>query len=158
RRSTCSLKCSALVQAVSELDQDHEVVAFIDADVIPHRTWLRELVAPLDQPGVGATTGNRWYAPGRRLWGSATRSAWSAAAIVQLYLFDIAWGGSMAIRTSTIRQARLIDRWAVSFNDDLLVGDVVREARLKLTFVPSLLMVNREEVALPNFRNWVTRQ
>lgn len=158
RRSTCSLKCSSLIQGVTELDADHEVIAFIDADVIPHRTWLQELVTPLLQPGIGATTGNRWYAPGHRLWGSATRCAWSAAAIVQMYLFDIVWGGSMAIKTSTIRQTRLIERWALSFNDDLLVGHAVRESGLKLKFVPSLVMVNREECAVHSFRNWVTRQ
>ena len=60
---TCSLKCSALIQAVQELDASHEVVAFLDGDALPHPTWLRELVAPLADSTVGVTYGNRWYVP-----------------------------------------------------------------------------------------------
>ena len=70
RQPTCSLKCSALIQAVGEFDESHAVIAFCDADVVPHCTWLRELVGPLLDPAVGATTGNRWYAGERRLIGS----------------------------------------------------------------------------------------
>ena len=46
-RRSCSLKCSSLIQAVNDLSDDVEVVAFIDGDVVPHRTWLKELVQPL---------------------------------------------------------------------------------------------------------------
>ena len=63
RRRTCSLKCSALIQGVTALDASHEVIAFCDADVVPHRAWLRELVSPLlDSPESARTTGNRWFA------------------------------------------------------------------------------------------------
>jgi cellulose synthase/poly-beta-1,6-N-acetylglucosamine synthase-like glycosyltransferase len=59
RRDTCSLKCSSLLQALSELDDSYEAVALLDADTVPHRTWLAELVAPLADERVGAATGNR---------------------------------------------------------------------------------------------------
>lgn len=159
-RPTCSLKCSSLIQAVAELDESHAVVAFIDADVTPHRTWLRELVAPLDDPGVGATTGNRWYmpGPGARLLGTASRCTWGAGALVQMFCFDIPWGGSMAMRMTTIRQANLAEKWAKSFNDDLLIGSLVREIGLTLKLVPSLMMVNREECTLGGFHSWCARQ
>src|ERR1700722_7051968 len=62
-RSTCSLKMSALLQAIAQMDNACEIVALIDADVIPHPGWLRALVGPLSDPGIGATTGIRWYAP-----------------------------------------------------------------------------------------------
>ncbi len=158
RRPTCSLKCSSLIQAVSELDDAREVLAFIDADVIPHRTWLRELVAPLADERIGATTGMRWYMPGTRLAGSVVRCAWSVAAIVQMYIFDVAWGGTLAVRTSTLREGKLVEQWARSFNDDILVGHMVSKAGLRLQFVPSLIMVNREECRLVDFRAFVTRQ
>ena len=57
--TVCSLKCSSLIQAVSELDSSYEVVALVDADTVVHPTWLRELVTPLLHPKIGATTGNR---------------------------------------------------------------------------------------------------
>ena len=63
RLETCSLKCSALVQVLSDLDESYEILALLDADTLPHPTWLRELATPLADPMIGASTGNRWYMP-----------------------------------------------------------------------------------------------
>ena len=60
---TCSLKVCALMQTIGGLDETIQVVALVDADVIPYRHWLRDLVGPLVDPNIGATTGFRWYVP-----------------------------------------------------------------------------------------------
>src|SRR5262249_12282119 len=73
RLPTCSLKLSALVQAVGGLDDSYPVVALVDADVVPHAGWLRDLVAPLRDPAVGAATGVRWFAPEGSGWGELVR-------------------------------------------------------------------------------------
>jgi len=70
RSSTCSLKCSALVQAIRTLDESFEMIALIDADTIPHPSWLRELATALSNPNVGAATGNRWFRPKQPTLGS----------------------------------------------------------------------------------------
>jgi cellulose synthase/poly-beta-1,6-N-acetylglucosamine synthase-like glycosyltransferase len=147
-----------LIQAVTALDRSHEVIAFCDADVLPHRTWLRELVAPLLDPEVGATTGNRWYAGPRRLFGSQARAVWNSAAVAQMSLFGIPWGGTLAIRRQTFDDTGLIFKWSKSFNDDLVVGEEVRNLGLKLRFIPSLIMVERGESPLENVRSFVFRQ
>ena len=74
------------------------MVALLDADTIPHRTWLRELVAPLADPRVGAATGNRWYMPAEAGWAGLVRYLWNAAAVVQMYCYGIAWGGTLALK------------------------------------------------------------
>jgi cellulose synthase/poly-beta-1,6-N-acetylglucosamine synthase-like glycosyltransferase len=158
RRPTCSLKCSALVQGVRGLDASHEVIAFIDSDVVPHRTWLRELVAPLADPRVGATTGNRWYAGPRRYFGSLARSAWNAAAVAQMSLFGMAWGGTMAIRRETIDKARLLEKWSRSFNDDIVLSEAVRSFGLRLHLCPALLLVRGDECPLGSVSSFVRRQ
>jgi cellulose synthase/poly-beta-1,6-N-acetylglucosamine synthase-like glycosyltransferase len=61
RRDTCSRKIAGVLQALAGLDEGYEVVALLDSDTIPHRTWLGELVAPLADPRCGAASGNRWY-------------------------------------------------------------------------------------------------
>ncbi len=154
----CSLKCSALVQAVNALDESHEVLAFIDADVIPHPTWLRELVAPLLDAGVGATTGNRWYAGRRRLFGSQARAAWNAAAVAQMSLFRMPWGGTLAVRRATFDAAGLLDIWSRSFNDDIVLGEAVSRLGLETVFVPSLLMIEEGESPIQNVRSFVFRE
>lgn len=157
RRETCSLKCSALIQAVTELEPDCEIIALVDADTIPHPNWLRELVAPLKNSRVGLTTGNRWYVPGTQ-WGTICRYLWNVAAVGQMYLYGIPWGGSLAIRTDLVRQAQLIERWEQAFCEDTMLRRVLQEKGLQIESVASLMMVNREECTLPSFRRWVSRQ
>ena len=157
RRETCSLKCSALIQAVTELEPDCEIIALVDADTIPHPNWLRELVSPLKNPKIGLTTGNRWYVPGKQ-WGTLCRYLWNVAAVGQMYLYRIPWGGSLAIRTELVRQAQLIERWEQAFCEDTMLRRVLQEQGLQIKSVASLMMVNREECTLPSFRRWVSRQ
>ena len=157
QRETCSLKCSALIQAISELDSNCEIVALVDADTVPHPNWLRELVSPLKNRQIGLTTGNRWYASGNR-WGTTCRYLWNIAAVGQMYFYRIPWGGSLAMRTELIREAKLLERWEQAFCEDTMLQRVLVEKGLRVKSVASLIMVNREECALPNFRRWVSRQ
>jgi cellulose synthase/poly-beta-1,6-N-acetylglucosamine synthase-like glycosyltransferase len=158
RRDTCSLKCSSVVQAISELDDSYEVVALVDADTLAHPNWLAELVAPLADPGVGAATGNRWYMPHEISWGSLVRYLWNAAAIVQMYWYGIAWGGTLVLRLKTLRETDLLERWSHSFCEDTMLYGVLRRFGLRVVFVPSLMMVNREGCDIPGYFNWVGRQ
>lgn len=157
RRETCSLKCSALIQAVNELEPDCEVLALVDADTIPHPNWLRELVSPLKNPKIGLTTGNRWYVPGTQ-WGTVCRYLWNVAAVGQMHLYRIPWGGSLAIRTELVHQGQLLKRWEQAFCEDTMLRRVLQEQGLRIESVASLMMVNREECTLPSFRRWVSRQ
>lgn len=158
RRETCSLKCSAVLQAVSELDASYEAVALVDADTVPHRTWLRELVAPLADPRVGACTGNRWYMPAVLSWGSLVRWLWNVAASVQMFWYRIPWGGTLAVKLSVFREAGLADRWSRAFCEDTMLYGQLRRAGYRVAFAPTLMMVNRENVSLRGCYRWVARQ
>jgi len=158
RRETCSLKCSSLVQTVSRLDESVEVVALVDADTAPHPTWLRELVQPLLSDKVGAATGNRWYMPQQASWGALFRYLWNAAAIVQMYWYRIAWGGTLAVKTSVIRELGLLDRWGKALCEDTMLFRELGRQGLKVEFVPSLIMVNREDCRLTDCLWWISRQ
>ncbi len=155
---TCALKCSALIQAVSSLDESFEVVALLDADTQPHRTWLSELVAPLADPAVGVTSGNRWYMPRQPNIGSLVRYVWNAGAVVQMYWNRFTWGGSVALRKEVFRCRELVERWRRSVSSDTVIYNVVRRLALRTKFVPTVLMVNRESCSLRQFYRWVQRQ
>ena len=158
KHPTCGLKCSALIQAVSSLADDCEIVAFIDADTVPHSTWLRELAIPLADRTVGLTAGNRWYVPVENQWGSLVRYLWNSAAVAQMYLYTMPWGGSLALRRERFEQANLLERWKQALAEDVLLHSVMREQNLTVKFVPSLLMINREGCDLKSFTRWVSRQ
>jgi cellulose synthase/poly-beta-1,6-N-acetylglucosamine synthase-like glycosyltransferase len=158
RRDTCSLKCSSLVQVVSQLDEACEVVAQTDADTIVHPDWLRELVTPLADERIGAATGNRWYVPTEATWGALARGLWNAAAVIIMYWFKIAWGGTLAIKTRVLREAGLLERWSRALCEDTLVYRELRRLGMDIAFVPSLMMVNRESCTMPGYLEWCRRQ
>ncbi len=155
---SCSLKCSSVAQVIRGLDAQVEFVALIDADTIPHASWLRELATALQDERVGAATGNRWYMPTQRSIASLVRYSWNAAAIVQMYWYRIAWGGTLAVKTDVFRQSALLDKWSHAFCEDTMLHKQLSGIGRRVEFVPSLMMVNREECELPGFFRWVSRQ
>ena len=155
---TCTLKCNSLIHAVESLDESYEVVAFLDADVNPHSNWLRDLVEPLSDSRFGAATGQRWYIPEQVNSGSLVRYLWNAAAIVQMYLYGMVWGGSFALHRRVFREGKLCDAWKHAFTDDMSIVPSLRSISTKAAFVPSLFMINRETCTLPSFHRWVKRQ
>jgi len=155
---TCSLKCSSIVQAVRDLDSSVEIVAFCDADSVPHKTWLAELVAPFANARVGATTGNRWYHPPESWGGSMVRYLWNIPASINMILLRIAWGGSLAIRRRVIDEAGLLEMWSHALCEDTMLYRVLRRQGYRQVFVPSVLMVNRESCNLRDLMQWIPRQ
>jgi glycosyltransferase involved in cell wall biosynthesis len=155
---TCSLKCSSLVQVVRSLDPSVEFIAQMDADIVAHRTWLRELATALEPADVGAATGNRWYMPQTLSTGSVVRYAWNAAAIVQMYWYRIAWGGTLAVKTRVLRESDMLDRLGRAFCEDTMQFEQLQKLGLRVAFVPSLMMINRENTSLGGFYRWVIRQ
>ena len=158
RLSSCSLKCSSLVQLAGELDDSHEVIVLADADLESHNTWLRELVAPLADPKIGATFGNRWFLPTKGCFGSLVRQLWNAPGLIVMHVIEIPWAGSLAIRSEVFRRGGLRFRWSQSIVDDGPVRTAVKEQNLKLRFVPTVTMANREECGLGSAYNFIRRQ
>jgi cellulose synthase/poly-beta-1,6-N-acetylglucosamine synthase-like glycosyltransferase len=156
-RHNCSLKCSSLLQAVADLDNAYPIIAFIDADTVVHPNWLRELVTPLINDQVGLTTGNRWYVPTGNYWGSLVRYSGNVSTVVQMFLFQIPWGGTLAIKTEVLNRINLLDKWGEVLTDDMLLHKLLKKEKLQIKFVPSLLMLNREESSLPNVLNSLKR-
>src|SRR5262249_14303300 len=154
-----SLKVSALLQAIHELKSSIAVVALIDADVTPYRHWLRDLVQPLSDPAVGATSGVRWYMPlGKSSLGTAIRSLWNAVAFTQMVNLHIPWAGSMAFRADLFRKSHLLDQWAQSFVEDTPSHRVLRSLGLRLCHVSAVTMVNHESIGLKDCYRFIRRQ
>jgi hypothetical protein len=155
---TCTLKVNSLIRTLQNLDNSYEVVAICDADTNPHSSWLRDLTAPFADPNVAAASGHRWYIPDEPNAASLVRYLWNAAAVVQLYLYRIAWGGTMAIRRNCFTQGNLLDHWKHAFTDDASLSEAVKSVGGTIVFVPSLFMVNRETTTFSSFHCWVKRQ
>jgi hypothetical protein len=158
RRSTCTLKCSAVYEATENLPDRIGVVVTVDSDIVPHETWLRELVAPLANPRVGAAMGNRWYAPLQDQWGSIVCYLWNAAVVVSMYFNRVPWGGSLAMDAAILRSSNLRERWTKAGCEDVPLFAVLFKMGRRLVFVPSVLMSSREECTLAECLRFINRQ
>ena len=158
RLATSSRKIAGMLQAMSHIDASHEIVALLDSDTIPHAAWLRELAAPLKDPRVGVSSGNRWYMPAAPTAGSLVRYLWNAAAVVQMYWYEIGWGGSLAISAKFLRQSDLRQRLANAFGEDSTICRCARAHGYRIAFAPSLVMVNRETCSVKGVFGFLQRQ
>ncbi len=160
--STCSLKCSSLVQAAQQIRSDGEVVVLVDADVVPHPNWLRDAVRPLVNPLVGVVTGNQWYAPestdaGGIDTGSLLRGIWNSGAIAATAINANPWAGTCAMRLSDVKRSGLIEKWTTSVVDDGPIKPALDRLGLQVYFDPRLIMVNRDQCTTAFAGRYVTR-
>lgn len=159
RDHPCSLKCMAIATAIHSLPESIEAVAMIDADSIVTPSWLGTLLAPLADPEVGAATGNRWFrATSPTTIGSQVRGVWNAAAVVQMYLYEIPWGGSLALRTEVIQQANLVEHWLKGFCEDTMLTSILHQEGYRIARPPELIVVNEESTSILGAYRWLHRQ
>jgi hypothetical protein len=154
----CSPKMSSQRQALTALDDEVAVIAFLDADCVPSPNWLREIVAPFSDPRVGAATGIRWSAPRDDGWGTLARYVFLGLIYPQHFLYRIPWGGSLAIRRSAIESTGLLDHWTHCLCEDTSAYGRLRSAGLRLAFVPAATQVNSEAIELAGVHTFIFRQ
>jgi ceramide glucosyltransferase len=146
--------------AVRAARKRSEVFAFADSDGRPAKGWLRALVAPLAEPGVGASTGYRWFMPEPANFWSLLRAVWDAVAAGTLGPGDnrFAWGGAMAIRKEMFFQAGVPEAWKGAITDDYTLCGAVRALNLTVAYAPGALTPSREHIGMVGFFSWTRRQ
>ena len=155
--NSCSLKCSALVQAVESLSTEIELIVLVDADVIPHREWLLQATSPLADPQVGVVTGNQWFEPHQPATGSLLRSIWNAGALVPTAALANPWAGTCAMRKEEVISSGLLETWKESIVDDGPIRRSFAPLGKQIVFNPELIMVNRENCTVPYVQQYVPR-
>jgi ceramide glucosyltransferase len=158
---SCSQKLHNLVFCCRQLPGDVEVIAFADSDVRASPSWLANLVWPLRGASrVGATTGYRWLVPDRTNPASLVLSAINAkvAQVMGNTRWNLAWGGSMAIRKDLFRSLRIDDLWSRSLTDDLTLTSAVKSARLIVVFVPACIVPSHQSATWRSLWEFGRRQ
>lgn len=155
---TCGLRTNALLQHVVDLDASYDVVAWLDADIIPYPRWLWDLVAPFSDPGVGAVSGLRWYVPAFSNPGTLIRTTWNTAGTVQMVASGMAFGGSLAYRAELFRRREVTESWSQILWEDVHTRDLVESQGFRLVFNGAATMPTRERISLASCRRFITRQ
>jgi cellulose synthase/poly-beta-1,6-N-acetylglucosamine synthase-like glycosyltransferase len=153
-------KINNLLAAVEQAGPKAQVLAFVDSDIRPRPDFLRELIAPLSRVEVGATTGMRWYLPGRPTLGSLLRSAWSVGGITMQAdpRSSFTWGGAFALRRETFERAGVAAALDRSASDSFGVTNAIKALGLGVEFVPTCVAVSHEDSTLAETVEWTNRQ
>lgn len=131
--------------AVDEINAQSEVLVFVDTDARPSAQWLRQLVGPLTDPELGASSGYRWFVSEKGSFAARIRSVWNASiasALGEDRQKNFCWGGSTAIRRTVFDRLKIRERWRGSISDDFTVTNVLKEARLPIYFAPTCLIAS----------------
>ena len=138
----CGQKVHNLLAATAQLSTGAEILAFMDSDIHPGSNWLARLVSNLEQPKFAAVTGYRWFVPREEGLASTALAALNApiAGMLGNHGMNVVWGGAWAIRRSVFEDLRLREHWRNTLSDDLVVYQVLREARLRTAFEPACLV------------------
>jgi ceramide glucosyltransferase len=147
----CGEKVYNLTRAVAALPENIEVIAFTDSDVRAPRAWLTKLIAPLQDPRIGATSAYRWIIPngtGGDGFASALASVWNAAVVTMLGkpANNFCWGGGTAIRKTTFNDASVLDAWKGAVSDDFGMTWALESVGKEIVFCPECLA--------PTFHPW----
>jgi cellulose synthase/poly-beta-1,6-N-acetylglucosamine synthase-like glycosyltransferase len=155
-----SEKIQNLLAGIQAARPQSQVLAFADSDGRVSRSWLRALVGPLADPGVGASTGYRWYLPQPADFWSLLRSVWNAVIAGRFgpEQSDFAWGGAMAIRRDVFERCRVRDFWEGAVSDDYRLSEAVRRAGFRIQFTPAALVVSPGRTTAREFWSWTRRQ
>jgi ceramide glucosyltransferase len=160
RSRDCGQKVHNLLAAIAAAGSDAEAFAFVDSDVCLRKDWLRSLVAPLEDPQVGATTGYRWFIPTGGGFASLLRSAWNASIATTLggHRNNFAWGGSMAILRRTFERIDMPGYWKGTVSDDFALTRAVKAAGLYVKFVPACLVPSFGSCTMRELLEFTSRQ
>jgi ceramide glucosyltransferase len=156
----CGQKVHNLAHAVHELGDHADIYVFCDSDARYPQTWLRDLVAPLDDSAVAVSTGYRWYVADSFHLPTLLRSAWNAAVVSMLgdHNHNFAWGGSMALRRETFHRIGVLEAWQGALSDDYAVTRAAQRAGVKIRFVPSCLVPSYGKCTFAELLEFTTRQ
>jgi glycosyltransferase involved in cell wall biosynthesis len=160
---SCAQKNFNLLEAVRQSSKP-DVYVFADSDIRPAKHWLRELILPLANQKIGATSGFRWLHANKGTIGELTHSYVN---IFMYVAFSVAcffggvglWGGSMAIRRKDFEDFGVADRWAKAAVDDMCLSQIVLKSSKKAVVVP--LCITHTDDLLPTVGStikWFERQ
>jgi ceramide glucosyltransferase len=160
----CSEKVYNLRRAVEALSEKFEVIVFTDSDVRLPRGWLSKLIAPLQDPRIGATTTYRWLIPSGQsfseAFASALASAWNAAVATMLGKprENFCWGGGTAIRRKTFDDAKVLEAWQGAASDDFAMTRALEETGRPIVFCPECLAATLQPWTFDDLLEFTNRQ
>jgi ceramide glucosyltransferase len=160
RATDSGQKVHNLRVATEHVSSRVKYLAFVDSDARPRPQWLRMLVSRLDEPGLGAVTGYRWFTPEKASVANALVYSMNCDVLSLLTRSShyLIWGGSWAIRRDVFDRIGLREAWKGTLSDDLVASRLMRRARLSVRFEPACVAASPLDQTLGHAMAFIRRQ
>ena len=159
-----SAKASGKVMAIAAALQrfrNYEAYAIADSDITAGSSWLRELVAPLQDKRIGVSTVFPYFVPVGGFW-SKVKTVWGFVGQDLLENQDsrFAWGGSMAFRKSLAGKKELsfLKGSKYSVSDDICITMIARRKKLGIAYAAGAQPTVNTRDTFGEFAEWSNRQ
>jgi ceramide glucosyltransferase len=156
----CGEKVNNLRVAIEQLPAEFEVLVFADSDGRPGKSWLRRLVAALNDKQTGAATTMRWMIPNSQNLATVLLAVWNASIVTMLTEKgkNFCWGGGTAIRRSVFDEIRVFDEWNHSVSDDYSMTRALQRASRRIVFLPECLTPTYVDIDFRSLLEFTNRQ
>lgn len=144
--------------ALACASRDSEAYVFVDDDGEPSADLLTRLLAPLEHPRVGMTTGWPWL-PRPRGFFTCVAALWFVGLLSGTGTRRVANGVAMAVRRDVFEGVGVRAVWERALTDDLSLASAVRARGLEVVFVPQVMLA--QSARHRSFRSlwiWIVRQ
>lgn len=161
---SCSQKNQNLLTALKSV-RHPDILVFADADITVKKNWLQELILPLSDPTITATTSYFWPRLTHRSFGElfflfTNINIFSLFCFSSYFLqFSLLWGGSIAIHYKTFRQLKIAKYWSHSVSDDTSLSKILSDHNHQTVFVPTAISQSVTDTAdFGRYNHWYFRQ
>ncbi|MFA4930594.1 MAG: glycosyltransferase family 2 protein [Patescibacteria group bacterium] len=160
----CCQKNQNLIAAVEQSNKP-EVYIFADDDSALNNQWIRELITPLSDPRITATSTYFWpYSSRANL--TELIHVYMNIYTYTLYCFcssflstPLLWAGSIAIRRQVFEKLEIKKYWQTNISDDTYLSKILSTHRHKTVFVTTAISQNNAPInKISDITNWYTRQ
>ncbi len=157
----CSQKIHNLLSALGLVEEDTEILTFVDADArLRSPNWLAGLVKRLLRPGTAAVTTYRWLHPSAETFPNVLVSSLnaSAASLIASRKRRVVWGGGWAIWKKEFDKTKIAERWAFTLSDDLVATRVLKQVGLQVDYEPACVVRSDVDYSWSSALEFLRRQ
>lgn len=137
---SCGQKNHNLIAGVKALRPETQIVMFCDSTNAADSDWLKRFIRPLVTNSAQVVTTFRVFKPQPETVGGVCQALYAALLRLLAWTKPSPWGGATALHRATFDKLRVIDTWSRTVIDDLVLGNVLEAAGVKVTMDPCNLL------------------
>ncbi|MBI4963711.1 MAG: glycosyltransferase [Desulfomonile tiedjei] len=138
----CAQKNHNLVAGVKALRTDTEIVVLCDSTNKADSDWLKRFVKPLVTNEIQVVTTFRAFQPEPETIGGVCQAIYAALLRTLATMKPTPWGGATALRRTIVDKPKVLEMWSRTVVDDLVLGNVLEEAGVKVLMDPCNLLAS----------------